>query len=85
MDIQFTKIMEETQVPTSNNYLNLNNDLTFAIFMVKLLEPKYRFPYKGNNEIGLVIIGGRPPSVYNSKNTDLEYRINNLLFTKKKM
>jgi len=84
MDIQFTKIMEETQVPTSNNYLNLNNDLTFAIFMVKLLEPKYRFPYKGNNEIGLVIIGGRPPSVYNSKNTDLEYRINNLLFTKKK-
>jgi len=83
MDKQFPKIMKETQDPTSNNYLNLNNDLTFAIFMIKLLEPKYRF-YNNNNDIKLVIIGGRPPSVHNQNARDLEYHINNYLFKKKK-
>jgi len=81
---QFTKIMKETQIEkTSDNYLNLNNDLTFAILMIKLLEPKYRF-YNNNNGIKLVIIGGRPSSVHNPTNTDLEYHISNSLFTKKK-
>jgi hypothetical protein len=81
---QFTKIMKETQVDrTSKNYLDLNRDLTFAIVMIKLLEPKFRF-YKDDDAIKLVIIDGRPPSVYNPKAIDLEYRISNYLFTKKK-
>ena len=85
MDKQFLKIIKETQVDqTSNNYLSVKNDLTFAIFMIKLLEPKYQFAYNGNNDIKLVIIGGRPPSVGIPRYTDLEYRISNLLFTKKK-
>ena len=81
MDKQFPKIMEETQVRPSDNYLNLNNDLTVAIFMIKLLEPKYRFCKGSDNDFYLDIIGGREPSRAHPKGT-VRCFIDNVLFTK---
>ena len=41
-------IIKETQTKTPDNFenhLNLNCDIPFAIFMIKLLEPKFDFMY----------------------------------------
>ena len=42
------KLIKETQTKTPNdfkNHLNLNCDIPFAIFMIKLLAPKFDFMY----------------------------------------
>ena len=81
---QFTNLMKETQGDrTSENFLDLNNDLTFAIFMIKFLAPKYRFRRNTCSGIDLIKVEG-DTRINNStgKKYDLFIQISDNLFIK---
>ena len=72
-------IKETSRAYDEENYLDLRNDLTFAIFMIKFLEPKYQF-YKNNHEMNLNIINGfKHPPNWPEGYSDLKLRIPNIL------
>ena len=55
------KLIKETQTKTPNdfkNHLNLNCDIPFAIFMIKLLAPKFDFKYDSLKNVYLSNFNG---------------------------
>ena len=55
------KLIKETQTKTPTdfkNHLNLNCDIPFAIFMIKLLAPKFDFKYDSLKNVYLSNING---------------------------
>ena len=55
------KLIKETQTKTPKdfkNHLNLNCDIPFAIFMIKLLAPKFSFKYDNIKNVFLSNING---------------------------
>ena len=55
------KLIKETQTKTPKdfkNHLNLNCDIPFAIFMIKLLAPKFSFKYDSLKNVYLSNING---------------------------
>ena len=55
------KLIKETQTKTPKdfkNHLNLNSDIPFAIFMIKLLAPKFSFKYDAKKNVYLSNING---------------------------
>ena len=55
------KLIKETQTKTPKdfkNHLNLNSDIPFAIFMIKLLDPKFSFKYDSIKNVYLSNING---------------------------